>query len=88
MKMRIEKKRNEVEVARTKESQHLKAEVRQIWNGKWETYFGLTIKTLNNVALVNEYYTFRCEAEALARWYLQWYEKWYLEWERDWYEYR
>ncbi len=41
---KIEKKFNEVEVVRTKESLHLKAEIRQIWNGKGQTFFGLTIK--------------------------------------------
>ena len=71
---KIEKKFNEVEVVRTKESPHLKAEIRQIWNGKGQTFFGLTIKA-NKIKLIDWYYTFRCEAESFAKWYLQWYER-------------
>jgi len=81
MKVIPEKKYNTVEIVwKTGKPWWIEAEIRQIWNWKWETHFGLTIKR-NKTQLVNEYYTFRCEAEAYARWYVDWFRVW---WERFW----
>lgn len=75
MRKAIKKKFNAVETVRENENYFCKAEIRQIWNWKWQTYFGLTITDWYKTKLHNAYYTFRCEAEAFARWFMDWYDK-------------
>ncbi len=62
------------DTVRENENYFCKAKIRQIWNWKWQTYFGLTITDWDK-KLHNAYYTFRCEAEAFARWFMDWYDK-------------